>query len=97
MVEYDISENNLHIADSCLVPKKRFRRELVRIEGRNPDSLVWKRSKCSMMLEWAVHNALYDIGYAKERTKDVDLNYPQKLWEKVVYPILGCLFWPFID
>ena len=94
---YTISKNNLHIENSCEVSKRYFRRTLVGIENLRPDSDVWKRSKCGMSLEWSAHNGLYMIGLFRSHTKDLDLNYPRKLWEKVLYPIIGSIFWPFID
>lgn len=39
---------------------------------------VLERSNFSLLLEWASHNLLYDLHIARERTKDVDLEYPQK-------------------
>lgn len=97
MPEYTITQDNLHVVDSYQIPKSKFRRILVRIEGEHPESDVWKRSKCSMKLEWACHNAGYDLHFRRERTKDIDLNYPQKLWEKLFYTIAGLIVWAFID
>lgn len=39
---------------------------------------VFKRNNTSLIFEWATHNLLYNLHIAKERTKDVDLEYPQK-------------------
>ncbi len=96
MNKYTITQGNLHIIDSYQVSKKAFRRQLASIKALHPDSDVWKRSWCSLELEWATHNGLYAIGIARSHTKDVDLNYPQKWYEKVLYPIVGSVCWIFI-
>ena len=95
-MEYTVSDNNLQLIDSYKVSKKRFDGELNRIEAIHPVSDVWKRSRCSMKLEWATHNGLYALGIKRDHTKDVDINYPQKWYAKVGYTICGALFWIFI-
>lgn len=99
MIKYDISpdKTNLHLIDSYTVPTRRFDRVLNSIEALHPTLKVWERSRCSLKLEWSAHNGLYLIGLFRSHTKDCDLNCPQKLWEKLVWPVLGVIFWPFID
>jgi len=41
MIDYTISENNLHLKDSHKVSKFRFMRELKAIRTANPGSNVW--------------------------------------------------------
>lgn len=88
---------NLHITDSYSYSKREFG-EVLDCYSLNPayGELFRNRSMFSLKTEWATHNALYGLGTRREQTKDVDLNYPQKLWEKLVYPVAGCLVWPFI-
>lgn len=95
-MKYIITNSNLHLIDSYKVSKKRFDGELNRIKAIHPNSDVWKRSRCSMKLEWATHNGLYAIGIMRDHTKDVDINYPQKWYAKVGYAVCGSLFWIFI-
>ena len=54
------------------------------------------RTPFSIKTEWATHNALYALGIRREQTKDLDLNYPQKVWERLAYPFVGCIVWLFI-
>ncbi|MBQ3984500.1 MAG: hypothetical protein II636_04150 [Bacteroidales bacterium] len=96
MIDYTISNSNLHLVDSYKLRKKEFRPTLDAIQLVNPEYDVWKRWKCGMCCEWATHNALHSLGLWEERTRSVDLNYPQSLLEKVAYAIVGCLVWPFI-
>ena len=49
-----------------------------------------------MVLEWAAHNMLYNLNIQRERTKDVDLDYPQKWYYKVGYGICGVVALIFI-
>ena len=96
MVQYTITNTNLHIVDSYKLSKKVFRPTLDEIESQKPEYDVWKRSKCGMCLEIATHNALYSLGLWKERTGSVDLNYPQSFIEKIGYTVCGILVWLFI-
>lgn len=93
MVEYTISEKNLHIKDSHKVSKFRFMCELKAIRSEHPESKVWERCLSSLYLEWTVHNFLYEIGYERERTKDADLDNPcdRPEWQYIVF---GMLVWP---
>lgn len=52
------------------------------------------RSLFSLAMEWSVHNLLYKFGIERERTKDVDLDYPcdKPEW---LYCVLGLLGWVF--
>ena len=97
VVQYSLTTTNLHIADSYQIPGRDFREVLKDIHIENPDSFLFKaRGVCGMCLEWATHNFLYKIGYQRERTRDVDIDYPQKWYYKVGYAIAGALVWPFI-
>ena len=97
---YKISDNKLRIVDSYDVKKCDFDIFLDGIklneENIGNSSKVWERSRFSLKTEWACHNFLYNIGFKRNRTKDVDLNFPQKLYEKIIYPIAGVIFWVFI-
>ena len=92
-----VANNNIHIEDSAEVSKECFGAVLVMLAEQHPDCDVWNRTGRSLILEWAAHNFLYNLHIARKYTKDVDLNYPQKLWEKILYPIVGGIGWIFID
>lgn len=88
---------NIHISDSYLTPKADFDKVLNAYSKRHPGNEVFRfRSRFSLKTEWATHNALYGLGIRREQTKDLDLNYPQKVWERLAYPLIGCVVWPFI-
>ena len=96
-IKYTISPGNIHLIDSYLYPKKQFDRQLNRIWGLHPSCEVWNRSRGSLKKEWATHNALYSLGLFRSRTKDVDLNYPQRCYVTLAYNIVGVIVWPFIS
>lgn len=88
---------NIHIPNSYLTSKHDFVPYLDTLRSQCPDNeVLTHRSNTSLCLEWASHNFLYDLHIARERAKDCDLNYPQKLWEKIAYPIVGSIGWIFI-
>ena len=94
---YTVSPNNIHLASSFLVHKDAFKRELLAMRERFPDSQVWKnRSIRSLTWEWAVHNALHALGIFKSRTAHLDLNWPQGWIFRIGYTLLGPVVWPFI-
>lgn len=85
-----VSENNIHIEDSYKVKEKSKMYEILYIIQHNhPECKVFNRSYKSMIAEWRVHNRLYKIGYKRNRTKDVDINYPLKWYVELAYKILG--------
>lgn len=95
---------NIHIVDSYKISKLNFgvvldnRESKARAEGNKDEIEVFDhRSRFSMKMEWTCHNALYGLGIARDRTKDVDLDYPQKWYMKVAYTVGGLLTWLFIN
>ena len=95
-LKYTMTLENIHIYNSYAVPKKEFDRQLYKIQSLYPSCHVWQRSMRSLCREWALHNALYSLGFKKGRTKDVDLNYPLKWYASSAYYIFGAIVWPFI-
>lgn len=97
MARYKLTKNNLHVEDSYCFEKRIIRQFIFGLRWNTEhDFDVWKRSDFSLMTEWYCHNFLYRLGIFRSRTKDVDLNHPQKIWEKVVYPIFGSIAYIFI-
>lgn len=87
--EYTYTENNVHIEDSCTVGKKDMEGALLAIQIAHPELAVWQRSIKSLKREWATHNLCYMLGLWRSRTKDVDLNQPNR-WEWL-YNITGAV------
>lgn len=83
---------NIRIDYSALVSKKHFDRVLSQYANTE---VMQHRSLFSLKMEWAVHNFCYMIGYKRERTRDVDLDYPcdKPEW---IYKICGMICWIFI-
>lgn len=88
-MKYKITRDNIHLIDSWKVPKRRFVRELARIRYIHPECEVWRRSERSLEREWAVHNLLYSLGLFRSRTKDCDLDWPQKWPIRAAYDVIG--------
>ena len=53
------------------------------------NEIIKNRCNLSLMNEWAVHNLLYYFSIEKSRTGSVDLDYPQKWYNLVIYNIFG--------
>ena len=85
-----ITENNIHIQDSYQVKRKSEMKEILyAIQHNHPECNSFKRGYNSLIAEWRVHNRLYKLGYKKDRTGSVDLNYPLKWYVELAYKILG--------
>lgn len=93
---YSVTGNNIHIENSSDIRKHYFAGVLDLIRREYPGNQVLaNRSEKSLEREWCVHNWCHAHGIAKERTRSVDLNWPQRWWVKAIYAVAGTLLWPF--
>lgn len=96
-MNYYIAYDHLHISDSYQYKKSEMKDILIYIQNENEDNSIWEyRSMCDMKSEWVVHNALYRLNLFTIQTKDVDFEYPQKWWKKVIYILLYPISWLII-
>lgn len=95
-MQYEVSDNNIHLKSSYEVSKEDYERVLAAIRDQYPDCRVWNRSIRSLMREWATHNAFHALGFIRKKTADTDLNWPQKWYTRIGYAIAGAIVWPFI-
>ena len=85
--DHDVCDPNVKIRSSYKIRDKYTRNDILNIllSYDQCHDNEWNRSIESMRLEWAFHNLLYDIGYQRERTKDVDLdNSEEELYDKPI-------------
>lgn len=89
-----ITNNNIHITDSYKVKTRESMKNILNIlrEYLNDSNITMKtpldyRSNNSMIREWITHNNLYRLGLYQDRVKNIDLNYPQKWYVKILYAI----------
>lgn len=96
-ITYDICDSNIKVYDSYKVFKKTFKPFLNELRFEYPNNTVLiNYSNCALSNEWALHNFCYNFGWWKDRTKDVDLNYPKKWYILLVYAIFGSIARIFI-
>ena len=88
-MRFRVYPSRIKLYDSAEVSKKDFDKELLTVKELYPEHVIWKRTMRSLKREWAAHNLLYNMGIMKDRTKDVDLDYPQKWYIKVAYFFVG--------
>ena len=90
MEPFIVTDNNIHISNSYEYSKNSFGAVFSMLRRKYPKNMVLlNRSDKSMAREWATHNLFYDLNLFRFRTADVDLNYPQRWWEKLGYFIIG--------
>lgn len=90
-MKYKIFGNRIKLYDSCFVPKSLFKTELDRIRGLHPTCHLWARSDGSIKREWAAHNWAYALGIKRDKSADVDLDFEQKWYLKLLYGIVGTI------
>lgn len=95
--DYALLYHDLVLYDSYKTRKwdMRFVLRTIRNGATPGETEVFKRSLFSMKMEWICHNFLYRVGYERERTKDVNLDYPcdRPEWQ---YIVCGLLVWLFV-
>lgn len=95
-VDYTVTNNNVHILDSYKVRKRNMREVLEEIKSKHErETIVFHRSMFSLKMEWIAHNFLYNVGYKREQTGQVDLDNPcdRPEW---LYIVCGLLTWIFV-
>ena len=92
MAQFRILENRIKIFESYLMSKNQFLEVLDEIQELYPEHVAFRRSRKSMVLEWEAHNLLYRMGIKKNKTSDVDLDYPQPWIKRLGYGILGWIW-----
>ena len=95
---YSLGYDDLIIYDCYKTHKCRMRpilRAIRRTALPGETQVFEHRSLFSMKMEWVCHKFLYRIGYERERTRDVDLDYPcdRPEWQ---YIVCGLLVWLFV-
>lgn len=86
----DIERGNCHIVDSYKVTSSKEMKEFINANLRIAPFNI--RNALSYVHEWKAHNFLYKIGYKRERTKDVDLNFDETFFHRLAYFFLSFLY-----
>lgn len=85
------TKDNTKVIDSYKITDRNEIRKQVLwiIEERKIRKYPITRTVNSYIREWVGHNRLYELGIAKEHTKDVDLQEPSSLLNELIWLILG--------
>lgn len=91
-IEYSINkeQDNCTIIDSFYIHDKETKVQFIKMLIHNYEKFN-KRSVNSYYREWKAHNILYKLGFAKERTKNVDLNINEYWWRRLGYFFISLL------
>ena len=94
----NIFEDYIQILDSHKIKYNEFKSILEELIKENPDHQVFvNRNRYGLLMEFSVHNFLYKFGFFKLRTINLELEYPIKLKNDIIYKIIGPFCWLFID
>lgn len=86
-----VSTNNIHIEDSYTVVNpvdmRIFLNDIKKYIDINLDidTPFSHRTIKSMIHEWITHNNCYKLNLWPDRTKSIDINYPQKWYVRLLY------------
>lgn len=95
MSTYHKSDVGIRICDSYQIKSGKEMQEVlneIRTDDNNQSQILQKRTDKSLIEEWKAHNLLYYLHLFRSHTADVDFEYPQKWYYKVIYKILS-FFW----
>ena len=82
----------IHIEDSYTVDKRSVMRYVINdLKKTFSVPVLTNRSTCSLVFEWVGYNNLYKLGLWRDRTKDTDLEWPQKWYYKLAWFLLGLI------
>lgn len=89
-----VTNNNIHIEDSYQYQTSTEMQDILNavIVQYPTYDICLNRSISSMIREWRAHNCLYWLHLWRSHTKDVDLNYPQKWYMRIVYYIISLFY-----
>lgn len=91
-IKVEVSRFCVHIEDSYTVDKRSIMRDVIKdLKNTFSATVLTNRSTCSMVFEWVGHNNLYKLGLWRDHTKDVDLEWPQKWYDKLAWFLLGLI------
>lgn len=89
-MKYKISNYSLKLIDSYLVSKRNFSKKIAYIKKVQPGFSLWfTRSERPIINEWASHNLAYLLHYRRNKTANVDFEFKQAWYNKLLYGIVG--------
>lgn len=87
-----VTENNINIENSYRIDKRKDIEAVISYVYYTYSNNVTKnRSGQSCIDEWIAHNNLYKLHIEQDRTRSVDLQYPVKWYEPIVYKLLSII------
>lgn len=94
----NIFNDCIQILNSYKIKYNEFKNILEELIKENPDHQVFvNRNRYGLLMEFSVHNFLYKFGFFKLRTINLELEYPIKLKNDIIYKIIGPFCRLFID
>lgn len=88
-----VNNNNIQILDAYKYSKKEIDNILNFLEFTYPlNTVIKNRTIYSMKMEILTHILFYKLNILKNRTKDVDINYPINKFAELLYICLGSIY-----
>ena len=84
-----ILSNRIKIIDSYTITDRSKMKEIIyAIQHAHPE-IKFDRTYNLLVSEWVAHNRMYKWGIRRDKTKDVDLEFEEKWYNKLIFKIIG--------
>ena len=81
---------NIHIEGSSKMSRAEFLTALLAAPHTEDYYAVWAhRCEASLLREWAAHKLLWQLHIFRSHTESVDLDWPQPVWMRIAYFVVG--------
>lgn len=91
-VECWVSDDSISIRDSYLITDDEYKMEVITDLLSKFRWVTETRTAKDILTEWKVHNAFYQRGWQKERTKHTDIEVKQCRLLRIAYWVASKLF-----
>ena len=84
-----ILSNRIKIIDSYKITDKSKMKEIIYAILYIHPEIKFDRDYDLLVSEWVAHNRMYKWGIKKDKTKDVDLEFKERWYNKLIFKIIG--------
>ena len=91
-IEYIVTDNNIHVFNSYLITDDRTKIVFINHLLETYETFAKMRNLKSLLKEWKAHNICYQHNWWRDRTRDVDFEFKQKVFHKIAFWFINLFF-----
>lgn len=84
-----ILSDRIKIIDSYTITDRSKMKEIIYAIQHAHSEIKFDRDYNLLISEWVAHNRMYKWGIRRDKTKDVDLEFEEKWYNKLIFKIIG--------